>query len=709
MTYRSLPIIPIVWRTLRKRLYLLLPILVVPLLLLQPLWLHAKPATRGQAQIAELAQATPATQNEGQADPNPNIQAQADDDATAEATSEATPTPTLEPTVVDQANFPSPTASSTDIIAIEIPNDTNAEPDGTYTLSPTWQGNATIAAAELARVAPPLYAEVIQGDFQITYVGTEETPSLRILPVAATDALGSVRLGIQADLASLAAILPVGEVLSVQVSARVYASDATTRLLIADDAGSSSVAIDGLNWNDYQTTRRIAPNTESVGILVEWLNVPANGWLEIRGITLTTLSTGATLSPTDTPVVIEAVAIEPTAPIPATPTPPAMTIATATPIPDHVAATGDEPALPDVSAETSTEVDTEVDGSAAITETEILTPTPTLIVVTSTPTPVDVYQEATRVAQATEWARVLGPATATPPNLATPTPTITPIIVTNTPLPANEATAISAAIHATAVAFTTGTPTPLPPDAIVLVATATEPPPTATPRDTNTPTPVFVLLDDIPVVTPTPPPPVPAILHNKIVFLTSYRGNPNQPNAMVMNPDGTEVGLLTTNYFYNIAAERDAYSADQRFRAYALREAGGAAHNAGRTQIFYDDMLYSSTQHQLTYFGAGVAWKPSWSPRSETVAFVSSESGNDEIWIVERNQWPPTQLTKNDWEWDHHPSFSLDGSEIVFSSNRVTGRRQIWMMSSSGEDQRQLTNFTFEAWNPVWVKYVDEQ
>jgi Tol biopolymer transport system component len=123
-------------------------------------------------------------------------------------------------------------------------------------------------------------------------------------------------------------------------------------------------------------------------------------------------------------------------------------------------------------------------------------------------------------------------------------------------------------------------------------------------------------------------------------------------------------------------------------------------------QLFYDDSLYASTQHQLTYFGAGVAWAPAWSPRGETVAFVSSESGNDEIWVANTNQWPATQLTKNKWEWDHHPSYSPDGSQIVFSSNRVTGRRQLWIMSASGENQAQLTNFTFEAWNPVWVKYV---
>jgi TolB protein len=110
----------------------------------------------------------------------------------------------------------------------------------------------------------------------------------------------------------------------------------------------------------------------------------------------------------------------------------------------------------------------------------------------------------------------------------------------------------------------------------------------------------------------------------------------------------------------------------------------------------------------MTYFGAGVAWTPAWSPKGERVTFVASDTGNDEIWIIERDGWPARQLTQNEWEWDHHPSFSPDGSQIVFASNRDTGRRQIWMMEANGENQRQITSFTFEAWDPVWVKYTDQ-
>ncbi|GIV78420.1 MAG: hypothetical protein KatS3mg050_2814 [Litorilinea sp.] len=330
--------------------------------------------------------------------------------------------------------------------------------------------------------------------------------------------------------------------------------------------------------------------------------------------------------------------------------------------------------------------------------------------VTSTPTPADVFEAATRVAQATEWARILGTATPTPPNMVTATFTPTPVIVTNTPTPGNPATATYVALLATAQAVTTGTATPFPPDAVVLVATDT---PTPTPRPaqgrpTPTPTPIFVYLEDLrPTPVPTATPPFPEALQGKILFLSDMFGTTRRPNAFVINPDGTGLALLTSRHFYDRAKARDAYSADRRFYAYALREHANG--QAGLVQLFYDDALYGSSRHQLTYFGVGTAWAPAWSPVDEVVALVSSESANDEIWLVRRNEWPPRQLTHNEWEWDHSPSFSPDGSQIVFASNRVSGLRQLWIMDADGSNPRQLTFLLpYEAWDPVWVKYTDD-
>ncbi len=62
------------------------------------------------------------------------------------------------------------------------------------------------------------------------------------------------------------------------------------------------------------------------------------------------------------------------------------------------------------------------------------------------------------------------------------------------------------------------------------------------------------------------------------------------------------------------------------------------------------------------------------------------------------------RLTSNSWEWDKHPSWSPDGTQIVFWSNRDTGRRQLWVMNADGSNPHVLLKSTFNDWDPVWAK-----
>lgn len=328
------------------------------------------------------------------------------------------------------------------------------------------------------------------------------------------------------------------------------------------------------------------------------------------------------------------------------------------------------------------------------TFTPTATPTYAYIVVTSTPKPTDVFEEATRVATYRNAVAAGDPPTATPENMVTATFTPLPLVVINTPTPGNQATAQAVALRSTAEAFTTGTPTPIPDDAVVVTATPAQ-------RPTRTPTPYLVLLDDIPpTAEPLPTPVFPEGLVGKILFQADFSGNPRRPDYMVMNPDGTMIGRLTSSQFYLRAVEQDQTAPGGNRTAMALHSQ--TEDRTGRIQIFVENREYG-TLRPITFFGAGTAWDPVWSPTGEQVAFVSNESKNDEIWIVTVDEWPAIQLTRNEWPWDHHPSFSPDGSQIIFSSNR-SGRQQLWIMDADGGNQRQLTDFEFEAWNPVWVK-----
>jgi TolB protein len=108
--------------------------------------------------------------------------------------------------------------------------------------------------------------------------------------------------------------------------------------------------------------------------------------------------------------------------------------------------------------------------------------------------------------------------------------------------------------------------------------------------------------------------------------------------------------------------------------------------------------------------GVGITYDPAWSPAGNIIAFVSTESGNDEVWTINQDGTGVRQLTRNEWEWDKNPSWSPDGTQIVFASNR-TGNQQLWVMNADGSDQRLLMgwdNWTpYDDWEPVWVKYLD--
>jgi TolB protein len=234
---------------------------------------------------------------------------------------------------------------------------------------------------------------------------------------------------------------------------------------------------------------------------------------------------------------------------------------------------------------------------------------------------------------------------------------------------------------------------------------------------TATATPIFVLLDgELPPMTATPAPSVasetiPAELIGKIAFKSDRTG---KEEIYVINPDGSGLALLSDRWPYDLAREADAYSSDGRFRVF-VKDAiidTGIEQNGEVIPVqlripalYFYDYLYQA-EEQVTHFGSGIAYDPAWSPISEQIVFVSDDSGNDEIWVINRDGSGAVQLTRNNWEWDKHPSWSPDGTKIAFWSNR-TGIFQIWVMDADGNSPYSLSRTGFNDWDPVWFKYTN--
>ena len=99
---------------------------------------------------------------------------------------------------------------------------------------------------------------------------------------------------------------------------------------------------------------------------------------------------------------------------------------------------------------------------------------------------------------------------------------------------------------------------------------------------------------------------------------------------------------------------------------------------------------------QLT-FSDGLTMSPTLSPDGKYVAYVSSESGNRDIYVQRVDGRVATDITSDSPADDSAPAFSPDGAKIAFRSEREGGG--IFVMSVTGESPQRLTNF---GNNPTW-------
>jgi hypothetical protein len=313
------------------------------------------------------------------------------------------------------------------------------------------------------------------------------------------------------------------------------------------------------------------------------------------------------------------------------------------------------------------------------------TPSPTFAVVTLTPTPAGLLQALERAQAAATQRAVEGTATPFPPNFITATPNA--VVVPAVAAPQNVQTAQVVRIEATIAALLYGTATPIPDNWV-----------TMTPVPPTPPLPLLVWLAD---VTPTPGPPpsepgisqIPDALRGRILFMSDRFG---RPDLFVMDPDGGNVQWVTRTDAYDLAKLREAVAPDG-VRRVIVKPAADL-----QLQIQLVDPRYNVVRGITSM--TGTAYDPAWSPASDRIVFVDTEPGNDEIYAINVDSSGLQRLTANSWEWDKHPSWSPDGKQIAFYSNRNTGLRQIWLMNADGSGQRNLSDGKHNDWDPVWVK-----
>jgi RHS repeat-associated protein len=182
------------------------------------------------------------------------------------------------------------------------------------------------------------------------------------------------------------------------------------------------------------------------------------------------------------------------------------------------------------------------------------------------------------------------------------------------------------------------------------------------------------------------------------VNISNSAANDTQPS---WSPDGTKIAF---------ASDRDhsGYSS-----VYVMNSTG-----ANQTRLTFGAAPYADDQ-------------PSWSPNSSKIAFTSTRDSttdtwtetdddgnvlnrsrvniNKEVYVMNANGFGQTRLT-NTLENDESPSWSGDGTRIVFRSDRERDccdpTPQVWMMNADGSNQLNLSNDQVGNYNPSWCDAV---
>ena len=105
--------------------------------------------------------------------------------------------------------------------------------------------------------------------------------------------------------------------------------------------------------------------------------------------------------------------------------------------------------------------------------------------------------------------------------------------------------------------------------------------------------------------------------------------------------------------------------------------------------------------------GFGGLRAPSWSPDGATLAYYSTDSGSQDIWLVDADgATPPRQLTTAAAEADDSrfsPSWSPDGRWIAYISNRADWwHDDVWLIDVATRDASRISTSLMASSSPVW-------
>ncbi|NTW56590.1 MAG: Tol-Pal system beta propeller repeat protein TolB [Chlorobiaceae bacterium] len=174
--------------------------------------------------------------------------------------------------------------------------------------------------------------------------------------------------------------------------------------------------------------------------------------------------------------------------------------------------------------------------------------------------------------------------------------------------------------------------------------------------------------------------------NNEVATTLSFEGD---QEIYLIRPDGSIAQRVTRNRGIDVSP---TFSPDGGKMAFV-------SSRNGLPQIFVQDMG-SGAVRRLTFSGR-YNTQPSWSPVGDKIAYTTWENGSEiNIFVINADGSGLVKLTSRCRE-NESPSWSPDGDMIVFTSNR-DGKKKLYVMNASGENQRPLVKMDGEQMQPSW-------
>jgi Tol biopolymer transport system component len=151
--------------------------------------------------------------------------------------------------------------------------------------------------------------------------------------------------------------------------------------------------------------------------------------------------------------------------------------------------------------------------------------------------------------------------------------------------------------------------------------------------------------------------------------------------------DVLSVGTDATNLAYNARSKRLVFSrnqSDANIYRVGLRAPGILA---GVTEPFIVSTRFD--------------YHPRYSPNGDAVAFVSTRSGSEQIWVANADGSSPRQITSMEGPITGNPRWSPDGRAIVFDTLR-DGSRGLYLANPQGGPARRLTDQPSDGLEAEW-------